>query len=84
MINVKFFEMNKQEELKRIIAKYNSLTYNQIDLGRKIENNYIASGFKYNFCNDIVQKWRDIDATALRNQMFNSLKTGNDILEFLN
>lgn len=76
--------MNKQEELKRIIAKYNSLTYNQIDLGRKIENNYIASGFKYNFCNDIVQKWRDIDATALRNQMFNSLKTGNDILEFLN
>lgn len=75
--------MTNEEKLQKIISAFTPLDYTKIDLKRTIENNYIASEFKDNFCDDICIAWRNINATQLRNDMFVKLKTGADIVKIL-
>lgn len=76
--------MTNQEKLKKIISAYTYLDYTQIDLNETIQDKYVASVFKGNFCHDICVCWRSINQTQLRNEMFVKLKTGTDILKILN
>lgn len=69
--------------LQKIVAAYTPFTYQSIDLSKEIEDVYVAKEFKINLCNDILMTWKYLDATALINDMFEELKTGNDILKIL-
>jgi hypothetical protein len=72
--------MSNAEQLQKIIAAYTPLDYRQVDLSRTIEDKYIASELKDNFCNDICLCWRSINRQQLYRDMFTKLKTGEDIL----
>ncbi|TFF36197.1 hypothetical protein [Mucilaginibacter psychrotolerans] len=69
--------------LQKIIAAYTPYSYQSIDLDQEIEDVYIAKEFKLNFCHDILNTWKQIDGAALINDMFEDLKTGNDILKIV-
>jgi hypothetical protein len=80
----KIIIMNNEEKLKKIIAAYTPFDYTQINLSIEIKDRYIALELKDNFANDICNAWPKVDCTHIHNEMFASLKTGNNILEFLN
>lgn len=69
--------------LQKIISSYTPLIYTDIDLSKRIEDRYVATEFKNNFCDDICQTWKNINCTELHNDMFVKFKTGKDILEIL-
>lgn len=70
-------------KLQKIIASYIALDYREIDLSIKIENTYISANFKENFCDDICQTWKQLKPSVIFGGMFDSIKTGNDILSLL-
>jgi hypothetical protein len=72
--------MTNREAMQKIISAYTPLDYKHIDLKRTIKDNYIAAELKDNFCKDICRYWRGVNPTQLRNNMFATLKTGEDIL----
>ncbi len=76
--------MNNEEKLRKIISAYTPLEYTEIDLKEEIENKYISTEFNFNFSDDICQVWRNINSTQLKNDMFITLKTGEDILKIIN
>jgi hypothetical protein len=75
--------MTNEEKLQKIISAYTSLEYSKIDLKKDIQDNYVPTEFKMNFCNDICEQWHNvnINSTQLHNDMFVNLKTGEDILK---
>jgi hypothetical protein len=75
--------MPNKEKLQKIIAAYTPLHYTKIDLKVEIEDKYISTELKYNFCNDICRTWQNINGAQLRNEMFVTLRTGEDILKIL-
>ncbi|MEX0315163.1 MAG: hypothetical protein AB3N18_13375 [Allomuricauda sp.] len=76
--------MDDEISLKKIIAAYNPFQYYQIDLSKKIQDRYVPLEFRDSFVDDICNKWNDIDCTELHNELFNGIKTGNDIITFIN
>jgi hypothetical protein len=75
--------MTNEEKLQKIIAAYSPVVYSEIDLKKTIKDRYVAAEFKDNLCNDICHAWVNINCTALHNNMFVTLKTGEDILRIL-
>lgn len=76
--------MNNEEKMQKIIAAYTPFDYTKIDLNKAIKDKYIAAEFKDNFCADICDVWKNVNSTTLRNNMFVTLKSGNDIVKILN
>ncbi len=79
--------MTDREKLQKIIANYVPLLhYTKIILTATIQDKYIAEELKHNFCQDICRTWQitnNTHSTKLHNEMFKSLKTGDNILKFL-
>jgi hypothetical protein len=75
--------MDDAVALQKIIATYCPWNYDQIDLSLPIQDRYVSKNVKDAFTNDICAQWPGCDCTALHNQVFSSLKTGNDILAFI-
>jgi hypothetical protein len=73
--------MGNSVQLQKIIAAYCALKYNEVDLKVPLENNYIPTAFKDDFCSDICKIWKSINCTDLHNNMFGTIKTGEDILK---
>ena len=67
-----------------ILAAYNPFSYQDINLSIKIKDKYVASEFKDSLADDICDTWLEIDCTKLHNELFSSIKTGEDILKMLN
>jgi hypothetical protein len=77
--------MNDNEiALQKIISSYCPWSWDHIDLTATIQGHYVSSAVKDNFSDDICANWTDIDCTTLHNQMFTTLKTGEDIINFIN
>jgi hypothetical protein len=75
--------MTNEKSLQKIIAAYTPLDYKQIKLNLTLKDKYIAAEYKNSFCNDICMRWKNIDSTQLHNDMFVSLKAGEDILKII-
>jgi len=75
--------MNDSVALQKIISSYCPLTYDQIDLSLAIQDRYVSKNLKDAFGDDICDQWPDVDCTDLHNQLFSTLKSGNDILTFI-
>jgi hypothetical protein len=69
--------------LKKIIASYCFAPIEQINLNLEIENNYVAAKFKYNLANNICHEWRSLNYNRLHNELFEKIKTGNDLLKLI-
>ena len=72
-----------QTKVKMILASFGPLKWDEIDLKHKIEDNYIAKEEKEFFVDEILFAYPNVRSTKLYNQMFNELKTGNDVVEFI-
>ena len=75
--------MNNKIKLQKILAAYNPFSYQDIDLSVKIKDKYVAAEFKDSLADDICSTWSTIDCTKIHNELFSSIKTGEDILEML-
>lgn len=75
--------MENETKLKKIIAAYNPFHYRDIDLSVNIKDKYVAAEFKDSLAEDICNAWSTIDCTKLHNDLFSSIKTGDDILEMI-
>ena len=69
--------------LQKIISSYCPWTYDHIDLTQNIQGKYVSGALKDSFCDDICNQWPTCDCTGLHNEMFVTLKTGDDILAFI-
>ncbi|GAA5020317.1 hypothetical protein GCM10011506_05100 [Marivirga lumbricoides] len=74
--------MNKIK-LQKIISSYNPFIYSMIDLSKEIKDRYVASEFKDSLANDICNQWPEINCTDLHNELFDSIKTGEDIIKLI-
>ena len=54
-----------------------------IDLSMEIKDKYVALEFKHSLADDICDQWLEIDCTNLHNELFESIKTGDDIIKFV-
>lgn len=77
------YDNNDAIKLQKIIASYTGINYTQVDLDRKIENTYVASVFRGNFCDDLCNQWKQLKPSVIFGGMFDSIKTGKQILELL-
>lgn len=77
--------MSNEEKLKKIMASYCPVPYPEIDLSDIIKDTYVPAEEKEPFADDICNKWQltNQKCTDLHNRMFDTLKTGKDILNFL-
>jgi hypothetical protein len=69
--------------LKKIIASYCFAPIDQINLNLEIKDNYVAAEFKDKFANSICYEWRSLNSTQIHNELFGTLKTGNDVLKLI-
>lgn len=74
--------MDTKIQLQEIIAKYVPVN-TRIDFSKQIKDRYIPAELKGSFCDDICDQWKSLDSTDLFNEMFDSLETGNDIIEYI-
>jgi hypothetical protein len=75
--------MSQSLQLQKIIAVYSPFSYSDIDLSKKMKDKYVAAEFKDSLADDLCNQWPQLDCTRLHNELFSSIKTGNDILELL-
>ncbi len=75
--------MGNETRLKKIIAAYNPFSYHYIDLSKTIKDRYVANEFKDSFTLDICNAWIEIDCNDLHNTLFDSVETGEDILDLV-
>jgi len=76
--------MSDESKLRAIIAKYaNCNDPNLINMDQTLKDVYVATEYKDNFANEICGTWPKTNCTYVHNEMFNKLKTGNNILGIL-
>ena len=66
--------------LKKLIASYCFAPIDQINLSLEIKDNYVAAELKDKFATSICHEWRSLNCTQIHNELFGTLKTGNDVL----
>ncbi|MDB5000425.1 MAG: hypothetical protein JWP67_1759 [Mucilaginibacter sp.] len=69
--------------LKKIIASYCFAPIEQINLNLEIKDNYVAAELKDKFANSICYEWRALNCNQLHDELFEKLKTGNDVLKLI-
>lgn len=75
--------MSNTTQLKEIISDFTPLSPGQIDLNKTLKDYYIASEVKNNFCYRLLSRWPSLNSTDLVNNMFVTIKTGQDILNLI-
>ncbi|MES2109817.1 MAG: hypothetical protein V4577_13750 [Bacteroidota bacterium] len=75
--------MDDSTTLQKILSSFCTLRFDQIDLSLTIKDRYCPAEEKQDLGNDICDTLTDINCTDLQNQLFSTLKTGNDILNFI-
>ncbi len=75
--------MTLQEHLQRLMAQYCPYDYTNVRMDLGIKNRYVPEVFKRSFTSRICKIWDNVRCGPLHLSMFESLKTGNDILKLL-
>lgn len=77
--------MDNQEKVKHILAAFNPLTWEQIDLDQEIKDHYVASEFRGSLGRHLCDRFNlnNAKCTQLSNELFESIKTGNDIIQLI-
>lgn len=75
--------MTNEIILQKILASYCFIPFEQIKLNQEIIDNYVTAAFKDNLAGDICHEWRTVNCTKLHNDLFVTVKTGNDILKLI-
>lgn len=75
--------MDNNELLQKLMAVYCPVRYDDIDLTVTIQDQYVPKDEQDDLADDICNTWVDCNCTEIHNQLFSTLKTGNDILNFV-
>jgi len=74
--------MDNREKMKHILAAFNPFTWEYIDLDQAIKDYYVASESRGSLLGQIRDRFNlnNSKYVELRSELFDSLKSGNDII----